>query len=96
MTTHSELNTVDMLLNMGPQHPSTHGVFRLILTVDGERIVDVEPVIGYLHRGSEQLCERENYRQIITLFDRLDYLSNFTNELVFCLAAAKPSRSRTD
>ena len=89
MTTHSELNTVDMLLNMGPQHPSTHGVFRLILTVDGERIVDVEPVIGYLHRGSEKLCERENYRQIITLFDRLDYLSNFNNELVFCMAAEK-------
>ena len=83
------LETVDMLLNMGPQHPSTHGVFRLVLQVDGERIIDAEPVIGYLHRGSEKLCERENYRQIITLFDRLDYLSNFNNELVFCMATEK-------
>ena len=83
------MQTVDMLLNMGPQHPSTHGVFRLILTVDGERVIDAKPVIGYLHRGSEKLCERENYRQIITLFDRLDYISNFNNELVFCLAAEK-------
>ena len=83
------LECVDMLLNMGPQHPSTHGVFRMILTVEGERIVDAEPVIGYLHRGSEKLCERENYRQIITLFDRLDYVANFNNELVFCLAAEK-------
>ena len=83
------LRTVDMLLNMGPQHPSTHGVFRMVLEVDGERIVKAEPFIGYLHRGSEKLCERENYRQIITLFDRLDYLSNFNNELVFCLAAEK-------
>ena len=83
------LECVDMLLNMGPQHPSTHGVFRMILTVEGELIVDAEPVIGYLHRGSEKLCERENYRQIITLFDRLDYVANFNNELVFCLAAEK-------
>ena len=84
-----DLECVDMLLNMGPQHPSTHGVFRMILTVEGERIVDAEPVIGYIHRGSEKLCERENYRQIITLFDRLDYVANFNNELVFCLAAEK-------
>ncbi len=84
-----DLETVDMLLNMGPQHPSTHGVFRMILKVDGELIYDVEPVIGYLHRGSEKLCERENYRQIVTLFDRLDYISNFNSELVFVLAAEK-------
>lgn len=89
MVTEGGLETVEMLLNMGPQHPSTHGVFRMILKVDGERVVDAEAVIGYLHRGSEKLCERENYRQIITLFDRLDYISNFNNELVFCLAAEK-------
>lgn len=83
------LECVDMLLNMGPQHPSTHGVFRIILTVEGERIVEAEPVIGYLHRGSEKLCERENYRQIITLFDRLDYVANFNSELVFCMATEK-------
>jgi NADH-quinone oxidoreductase subunit D len=81
--------TMDMLVNMGPQHPATHGVFRMLLTIDGERVVDLDPVIGYLHRGSEKLCERENYRQIVTLFDRLDYLANFNNELVFCMAAEK-------
>ena len=89
MTTDRGLDTVEMLLNMGPQHPSTHGVFRMILTVDGERIEDAEAVIGYLHRGSEKLCERENYRQIVTLFDRLDYIANFNCELVFVMAAEK-------
>ncbi|MBM4406015.1 MAG: NADH-quinone oxidoreductase subunit D [Chloroflexi bacterium] len=89
MPVEHDLRTVDMLLNMGPQHPSTHGVFRMVLRIDGERVTDVEPHIGYLHRGSEKLCERENYRQIVTLFDRLDYLSNFNNELGFVMAAEK-------
>ncbi len=89
MVEENKLDTVEMLLNMGPQHPSTHGVFRMVLNVDGEVIENVEPYIGYLHRGSEKLCERENYRQIITLFDRLDYLSAFNNELVFVMAAEK-------
>lgn len=80
---------IEMLLNMGPQHPSTHGVFRMVLWVDGERIVDLEPHIGYLHRGSEKLCEGEQYHQVITLFDRLDYISNFNNELVYCQAVEK-------
>ncbi len=80
---------IEMLLNMGPQHPSTHGVFRMVLWVDGERIVDLEPHIGYLHRGSEKLCEGEQYHQVITLFDRLDYVSNFNNELVYCQAVEK-------
>jgi len=77
---------VDILMNMGPQHPSTHGVFRMLLRVDGEVIVDAEPHIGYLHRGSEKLCEDEQYSQVITLFDRLDYISNFNNEWVYCRA----------
>ena len=81
-----------MLINMGPQHPSTHGVFRMVLWVDGEKIVDMEPHIGYLHRGSEKLCEGEQYHQVITLFDRLDYISNFNNELVFCRAVEKLMR----
>ena len=89
MVTEPRFDTVDMMLNMGPQHPSTHGVFRMVLTVDGERILGVEPHIGYLHRGTEKLCEGQNYRQIIELFDRLDYLSNFNNELGFCMAAEK-------
>ena len=82
-------DTVDLMVNMGPQHPSTHGVFRLVLWIDGERVVRAEPHIGYLHRGSEKLCEGEQYSQIITLFDRLDYVSNLNCELAFCLAVEK-------
>ena len=91
--THTTLSAgaqpVEMLLNMGPQHPSTHGVFRLVLWVDGEKIVRAEPHIGYLHRGSEKLCEGEQYLQIITLFDRLDYVANFNNEWAYCRAVEK-------
>ena len=84
-----EAEPLEMMVNMGPQHPSTHGVFRMVLWVDGEKVVDLEPHIGYLHRGSEKLCEGEQYHQVITLFDRLDYISNFNNELVFCRAVEK-------
>lgn len=80
---------IEMLLNMGPQHPSTHGVFRMVLWVDGEKIVDLEPHIGYLHRGSEKLCEGEQYNQVITLFDRMDYIANFNNEMAYCMAVEK-------
>ena len=80
---------IEMLLNMGPQHPSTHGVFRMVLWLDGEKIVDMEPHIGYLHRGSEKLCEDEQYAQVITLFDRMDYIANFNNEHVYCRAVEK-------
>ncbi len=80
---------IEMLLNMGPQHPSTHGVFRMVLWVDGEKIVDIVPHIGYLHRGSEKLCEGEQYHQVITLFDRLDYIANFNNEHVYVRAVEK-------
>ena len=80
---------MEMLLNMGPQHPSTHGVFRMVLWVDGEKVVDIVPHIGYLHRGSEKLCEGEQYHQIITLFDRLDYIANFNNEQVYARAVEK-------
>jgi NADH-quinone oxidoreductase subunit D len=85
----TDAEPVEMLLNMGPQHPSTHGVFRMVLWVDGEKIVDVVPHIGYLHRGSEKLCEGEQYHQIITLFDRMDYIANFNNEQVYCRAVEK-------
>ncbi len=80
---------VEMLLNMGPQHPSTHGVFRMVLWVDGEKIVDVVPHIGYLHRDSEKLCEGEQFNQVITLFDRMDYIANFNNEHIYCRAVEK-------
>ena len=82
-------DAIDLMVNMGPQHPSTHGVFRLVVWIDGERIVKAEPHIGYLHRGSEKLCESELYSQIITLFDRLDYVANLNCELAFCLAVEK-------
>jgi len=100
MTTEPQLDTVEMMMNMGPQHPATHGVFRMVLSIDGERVVGMVPHIGYLHRGSEKLCEHEQYSQIITLFDRLDYLSNFNNELVICMATERlmdlevPERAR--
>lgn len=80
---------IDLMINMGPQHPSTHGVFRIVIWVDGELIVKAVPHIGYLHRGSEKLCEGELYSQIVTLFDRLDYVANLNGELAFCLAVEK-------
>jgi NADH-quinone oxidoreductase subunit D len=89
MTTEPQFDRVDMMLNMGPQHPATHGVFRMVLTVDGERVVDVTPHIGYLHRGTERLAEVETYGQVITLFDRVDYISNLNNELAFVRAGEK-------
>ena len=81
------LVTADMVLNIGPQHPATHGVLRLRLVVDGERIVTAEPVIGYMHRGAEKLFEVRDYRQIVVLANRHDWLSAFGNELGVVLAA---------
>ena len=80
------LATQDMVLNIGPQHPATHGVLRLKLTLDGERIVECEPIIGYMHRGAEKLFEVRDYRQIIVLANRHDWLSAFSNELGVVLA----------
>jgi NADH-quinone oxidoreductase subunit D len=83
------LASADMVLNIGPQHPSTHGVLRLRLVVDGERIVTAEPVIGYMHRGAEKLFEVRDYRQIIVLANRHDWLSAFANELGVVLAVER-------
>ncbi|MBR7826180.1 NADH-quinone oxidoreductase subunit D [Actinospica sp. MGRD01-02] len=83
------LATEDMVLNVGPQHPATHGVLRLRLTLDGEKIVDAEPIIGYMHRGAEKLFEVRDYRQIIMLANRHDWLSAFANELGVVLAAER-------
>lgn len=80
------LRTEEMLLNVGPQHPSTHGVFRLVLKIDGEIIKEAKPVIGYLHRGTEKLAENLQYTQIIPYTDRMDYLSAMTNNYVLCHA----------
>jgi NADH-quinone oxidoreductase subunit D len=78
--------TTDMVLNIGPQHPATHGVLRLRLTLDGERVVACEPIIGYMHRGVEKLFEVRDYRQIIVLANRHDWLSAFSSELGVVLA----------
>ncbi|MFG2027806.1 NADH-quinone oxidoreductase subunit D [Streptomyces sp. NPDC048825] len=81
--------STDMVLNIGPQHPSTHGVLRLRLVLDGERIQHAEPVIGYMHRGAEKLFEARDYRQIIMLANRHDWLSAFSNELGVVLAVER-------
>jgi len=83
------LETTDMVLNIGPQHPATHGVLRLRLVLDGERIVTAEPIIGYMHRGAEKLFEVRDYRQIVVLANRHDWLSAFANELGVVLAAER-------
>jgi NADH-quinone oxidoreductase subunit D len=83
------LETSDMVLNIGPQHPSTHGVLRLKLVLDGERVVRCEPVVGYMHRGAEKLFEARDYRQIIVLANRHDWLSAFNNELGVVLAVER-------
>ena len=75
------LATADMTLNIGPQHPATHGVLRLRIVLDGERILRAEPIIGYMHRGAEKLFEVRDYRQILVLANRHDWLSAFSNEL---------------
>jgi NADH-quinone oxidoreductase subunit D len=78
-----------MILNMGPQHPSTHGVLRLLLEIDGENVVRMMPDIGYLHTGIEKTYEAKFYQQCVPLADRMDYLAPFTNELGFVLAVEK-------
>jgi NADH-quinone oxidoreductase subunit D len=83
------LDTADMVLNIGPQHPSTHGVLRLRLVLDGERVISCEPIIGYMHRGAEKLFEARDYRQIIMLANRHDWLSAFANELGVVLAVER-------
>ncbi len=78
-----------MTINMGPSHPSTHGVLQLILELDGETVVKCTPEIGYLHRGIEKLCEYKTYHQCIPLTDRLDYLAPMSNNLGYVLAVEK-------
>jgi len=83
------IRTEPFVLNMGPVHPSTHGVYRMRLTLDGEVVVDLEPVIGYLHRGIEKLAEERTYTGVIPLTDRLDYISSMSNNLAYVLAVEK-------
>jgi NADH-quinone oxidoreductase subunit D len=78
-----------MTLNMGPQHPSTHGVLRIVLELDGETIIKAMPDIGFLHTGIEKQCEALNWQQVVPLTDRVDYLANLSNNLCYCLAVEK-------
>lgn len=83
------LNLREMEVNFGPQHPSTHGVLRVLLKIDGERIIDAKPIIGYLHRGTEKLFENMSYPQCIPHTDRMDYVAAATNNLGFVEAVEK-------
>jgi NADH-quinone oxidoreductase subunit D len=83
------VKTEPFVVNIGPAHPSTHGVFRMRTTLDGEVVVDLEPVFGYLHRGIEKLAEERTYTGVIPLTDRLDYLASMSNNLAYCLAVEK-------
>ena len=84
-----ELETEGMTLNIGPQHPATHGTLRIIVRLDGERVVAAEPVMGYMHRGYEKLAEVRTYPQVTTLVNRIDWLGSFANEVPFILAAER-------
>jgi NADH-quinone oxidoreductase subunit D len=92
--------TSELVLNMGPQHPSTHGVLRLVLRLDGERVVETSVVIGYLHRGIEKLCESREWSQIVLITDRMDYVAAASNNLGYCetveklMALEVPARAR--
>jgi NADH-quinone oxidoreductase subunit D len=82
-----ELETEGMTLNLGPQHPATHGTLRIVVRLDGEQVVWAEPIPGYMHRGYEKLCEVRKYQQVTTLVNRIDWLGHFANEVPFILAA---------
>ncbi len=82
-----EIETEGMTLNMGPQHPATHGTLRLIARLDGEQVLEAEPIMGYMHRGYEKLTEVRTYLQVTTLINRIDWLGSFANEVPFILAA---------
>jgi NADH-quinone oxidoreductase subunit D len=89
VVTEGQLRTEEMILNIGPQHPSTHGVLRIVLELDGEMIIRAEPVIGYMHRGAEKLSEYRDPRQVLVLMNRHDWLSAFNNELGWILAVER-------
>ena len=89
IVTEGQLRTEEMILNIGPQHPSTHGVLRIVLELDGEMIIRAEPVIGYMHRGAEKLSEYRDARQVLVLMNRHDWLSAFNNELGWIIAVER-------
>jgi NADH-quinone oxidoreductase subunit D len=85
----ADIRTETMTVNMGPQHPSTHGVLRLVLELDGETVVSVDPTIGFLHTGIEKTAEQKKWQQVIPLVERMDYLGPQSNSLAFCLSVEK-------
>src|SRR5216117_2969688 len=85
----TDIRTETMTVNMGPQHPSTHGVLRLVLELDGESVLSASPTIGYLHTGIEKTCEQKKWQQVIPLVERMDYLSAQSNSMAFCMSVEK-------
>ena len=85
----AELHTETMTVNMGPQHPSTHGVLRLVLELDGEVIRSATPTIGYLHTGIEKTAEQKKWQQVVPLVERMDYLAAQSNSLAYALSVEK-------
>src|SRR3954449_3876621 len=88
-TTTTELRQETMTVNMGPQHPSTHGVLRLVLELSGETVVNADTTIGYLHTGIEKTAEQKKWQQVIPLVERMDYLGAQSNSLAFCLSVER-------
>ena len=84
---HGDFQTRFMRINVGPQHPSTHGVLRLVVDLDGERIMAIKPQIGYLHTGFEKTMENRTYQQGITYSNRMDYVNGFSHDLAYVLSA---------
>src|SRR3954454_18823511 len=84
-----ELETDGMTLNIGPQHPATHGTLRIVTKLDGEQVISAEPIPGYMHRGKEKLSEVRTSPQCTTLFNRIDWLGHFANEVPFILGAER-------
>src|SRR6478609_1062844 len=84
-----EFETEGMTLNIGPQHPATHGTLRIVAKLDGEQVILAEPMAGYMHRGYEKLTEVRTYAQVTTLVNRIDWLGSFANEVPFILAAER-------
>src|SRR5688500_573644 len=85
----AELRAETITVNMGPQHPSTHGVLNIVLTLDGETIVTAQPTIGFLHTGIEKTAEQKKWQQVVPLVERMDYLGPQSNSLAFCLSVEK-------
>src|SRR2546426_11215499 len=87
--TDEEPTTELFTINMGPHHPATHGVLRLLLTLEGETVLEIVPLIGYVHTGIEKSCEDQSYWKVIPFVERMDYLAYYFNALTFCMAVER-------